>query len=172
MASDGRDSVFELQRALLQISRVDPDIPSVNPDGIYGSTTVSAVRAFQDKYMGGGNGLTDFFTWKMIIDRGKRAERLLSRGDGIFPFDIRLKDGILSEGDRCPTVGILRLMLKSISQVYAFLEDVGEGDIFDRRLKEAVIRLQRIHGLNESGDVDLETWNAIALSYNRGNGTD
>ena len=167
MEFDSRPSVFELQRALLDISRVDPDIPRVNPDGIYGKSTSDAVRAFQEKFMGGGNGLTDFESWRMIIGSGKRARRQLSRGDGIFPFDVTLKDGKLVAGDRCITVGIIRLMLKSLSVTYPFLQDVGDGELFDGELTDAVIRLQRIHGLDPSGEVDLPTWNAIALSYNR-----
>lgn len=160
-------SVLQLQRYLLLLSRVDPDIPRVNPDGIYGSTTAAAVKAFQDKFMGGGNGLTDHNTWKMIVNSGKRAKRRLSRGDGIHPFDLPLKSGVLREGDRCITVGFLRLMLMSMTVPYPFLEGIGGGELFDSELRSAIERLQQIYGLPVSGIVDLDTWNAVALSFDR-----
>ena len=45
-----KESVRQIQVYLYDISRVDRDVPRVNPDGIYGKTTVESVTAFQKKH--------------------------------------------------------------------------------------------------------------------------
>ena len=41
-------SVREVQNALDFLSRLDPTLPTIIPDGIYGPTTAAAVRVFQE----------------------------------------------------------------------------------------------------------------------------
>ena len=64
---DERANIFEIQRYLRRISSIHPNIPLVNPDGIYGPETVAAVRAFQLDYGLEPTGLVDNVTWDAIV---------------------------------------------------------------------------------------------------------
>lgn len=63
-----REHINELQRYLHDISYYDPNIPRIIPDGIYGTETSDAVRAFQRQYGLIDNGETNPATWMMIVE--------------------------------------------------------------------------------------------------------
>jgi hypothetical protein len=162
-----KESVKRIQSALTSISRVDHDIPRVNPDGIYGEATANAVYIFQEKYLNGGDGRVDFPTWQELIHVSKEAEAELSDSLPIFPFNTHLKDGKLVKGDRSSLIMMIKLMMKSIQITYPFMEGIDLSELFDTRLYDAVKEFQALHGLKKSGDIDKQTWNRMAIAYGR-----
>lgn len=62
------DKVRQLQAQLNRISRNYPAIPSIVADGVYGSATAEAVRAFQSIFDLPPTGITDYATWFEISD--------------------------------------------------------------------------------------------------------
>lgn len=62
------DKVRQLQLQLNRIARNYPAIPTVTPDGIYGSATAEAVRTFQEIFNLPQTGITDYATWFEISD--------------------------------------------------------------------------------------------------------
>lgn len=58
--------VRQLQEQLNAIADVYYSIPNVAVDGIYGSGTAAAVKAFQEQFRLPANGITDFPTWYKI----------------------------------------------------------------------------------------------------------
>jgi hypothetical protein len=160
-------SIRRIQSALTSISRIDRDIPRVNPDGIYGETTADAVYVFQKKYLGGGDGRVDFPTWQELLRISAEAEAELSDGAPIFPFNTHLKDGKLVRGDRSSLIMMIKLMMKSIEITYPFMEGIDLSELFDTRLYDAVKEFQALHGLKKSGDIDKQTWNRMAIAYGR-----
>lgn len=60
------DKVRQLQQQLQRIARNYPAIPVITADGIYGSGTAEAVRAFQKIFNLPQTGVTDYPTWYQI----------------------------------------------------------------------------------------------------------
>ena len=162
-----RSSVRRIQSALTSISSVDRDIPRVNPDGIYGESTADAVYIFQNKYLGSGDGRVDFPTWQELLRISREAEQTLARSSPIFPFDLHLKDGRLIKGDRSSLVSMIKIMMKSMEITYPFMEGLDTSELFDDSMHKAVLEFQAIHGLGISGDIDKQTWDRLALAYDR-----
>ncbi|NLK63903.1 MAG: peptidoglycan-binding protein [Tissierellia bacterium] len=62
-----RPGVFVIQEVLAYISTIIPEIPFVEPDGIFGPETTAAVTAFQQYYGLKPNGIVDEETWNKLI---------------------------------------------------------------------------------------------------------
>lgn len=62
------EKVRQLQQQLNRIARNYPAIPTLTPDGIYGSATAEAVRTFQRIFNLPQTGIVDYPTWFEISD--------------------------------------------------------------------------------------------------------
>ena len=62
------EKVRQLQQQLNRIARNYPAIPTLTPDGIYGSGTAEAVRTFQKIFNLPQTGIVDYPTWFEISD--------------------------------------------------------------------------------------------------------
>lgn len=62
------DKVRQLQEELARISQAYPAIPTVTPDGIYGSATRAAVEEFQSVFGLPVTGVVDYKTWYKISE--------------------------------------------------------------------------------------------------------
>ena len=158
--------VRQLQTFLDEISRVDRDIPPVNPDGIYGSTTVDSVTAFQKKYGLRPNGKVDYLTWQSILREYRIAFQLLSAPRMISPFSQPLKNNVLEKGDRGDIVMMIKNVLKVISVSYQ-IDDIPYDNVFDVQTEKAIEKFQQINGLKSDGKIDILTWNSLADAYNK-----
>ena len=75
-----RAEIYELQTMLRLLSQINPNFPPVNPDGIYGPETVSAVSAFQRFHGLPVTGVTDNSTWETIVDIYEDYYRRMRKG--------------------------------------------------------------------------------------------
>lgn len=158
--------VRQIQTFLDMISRLDQDILPVNPDGIYGSTTVDSVTAFQKKYGLRANGKVDFLTWQMILREYRIAYQILSAPKMISPFSQPLKNNMLEKGDS----GDLILTVKNILRVLSVSYQIAElpfDNLFDAETEKAITDFQLINGLRADGKIDILTWNSLADAYNK-----
>lgn len=62
------DAVLLMQNYLNTISDVYTSIPKIEADGIYGTATDSAVRAFQRRFFLSATGIIDDVTWEQIVE--------------------------------------------------------------------------------------------------------
>lgn len=60
--------VRQLQEQLNVISNAYPAIPKINVDGIYGPSTASTVRKFQQVFGLPVTGITDYATWYEVSE--------------------------------------------------------------------------------------------------------
>ena len=156
-------AIMEVQQYLRNISKVNSDINSVVPDGIFGPETKSAVSALQAKNGMEQTGSVDFETWKMLLEENKNALFILSEPIQVAP--ISNSDLPLKRGDRNQFVHTLKLMLNDVASNYPNFNIVEIDDYFDEPTENEVKRWQRIIVVPETGIVDKLTWNLLAEHY-------
>ena len=162
-----KESVRQIQVYLYDISRVDRDVPRVNPDGIYGSTTVEAVRAFQKKHGLDQSGRVDYATFRKLSAEHEKVDVILSSPRKLTPFGEELKGGVTGIGDESELVAIVKIMLRALSSSYPYGEELKIDGVFDSDTERAVKEFQFIHGLPSNGIINKETWNHLALAYEK-----
>lgn len=158
-----KDSIYELQKMLHKIFCVEKiDVP-LFPDGIYGEQTAHAVSVFQKQNGLTPTGITDQSTWNAIVKEYKNVTEQCSPGVGIYPFYAGCS---CNAGERSDLVYIIQVMLSALEVVYDDFPNVAINGTFDEATTDAVKIFQRINRLDETGNVDIKTWNALAKSYN------
>ena len=162
-----KESVRQIQTYLYDISRVDRDIPRVNPDGIYGKTTFESVTAFQKKHGIIPSGRVDYETFRKLSSEHERADAILSPPMSISPFEQELKEGVTRLGDKSDLVTIVKIMLKALGASYPYGEELILDDSFDLQTERAIKEFQFIHGIDSDGIINKETWNRLALAYEK-----
>ena len=159
----------ELQNFFYVISQVEPEVPRLNPDGIYTEETAEAVRVFQKKIMGrpDPDGRVDYETWRQLVSHYHAAEARLREPRTVSPFRIALKNGVLSPGDKCDLVLMIKLMMNTLALEYRCAENVPLTEEYDEALTDAIRQFQVVHGLPETGAVDRATWDRLAMAYDQ-----
>lgn len=80
--------VFVIQEFLLYISSVMPDIPPVEPNGIFGPETTESVIAFQNTFGLEPDGIIGEETWNKLVDIYRQLRFSHSRIAGQFPGSV------------------------------------------------------------------------------------
>lgn len=162
-----REAILNLQRYLRQLSFVNNKIPTPPQDGIYGTRTREAVSAFQESTGLPPTGEVDLVTWERLF---AAYEKSLVRESAPVPLAQfpRLSEGYaLREGDESFLVRLMQYALSELETIYPDLDTVRETGIYDEATAEGVKGLQKRVGLPATGEVDRETWDALAAIYNR-----
>ena len=163
-----------MQKYLNRIRQNYPLIPSItNPNGIYGTDTVSAVRTFQQIFSMPQTGIIDRDTWNRIsylyVAVTKLAE-LTSEGDRIV-LDMIPPNSVISMGAKGGLVARLQFMLTYIAQFYSDIPEVPQDGAFGSSTRNAVIAFQTRFGLPADGVVGPSTWAKIYEVYGEVKGT-
>ena len=155
---DTRSAIREVQKFLYTISTsLNPDVPRVAIDGIYGEETVDAVRIFQIIYGIPSTGYVDRKTFDMlyllyseaIID--KKTDDYVITPTG---FPIKL-------GSQGSDVIAVHLYITELQKKYPDIVSVGKGAYFSEDTKNAVINLQIIFNLEPTGEIDARLYQRI-----------
>lgn len=152
-----KEHIHELQHYLHGISFFDELIPRVNPDGIYGTETAAAVRAFQRRQSIPETGTADPNTWDEVVE----VYRFLIDNNP-FAYDVfPSATFVLGEGDSGLLVYIIQAMLNDIAGRFDNMPAVTVDGRYGAETAEAVRHFQRNTGLPQSGRVDVSTWNLL-----------
>ena len=98
-----------------------------------------------------------------IISSG-RSINLSAERKGIFPYPGQ-NGYFLSEGERSDLVSILQLMINALNLNYDLPHVVQSGE-YDALTIKAVKLFQKMNLLEETGNVNGETWDRLAEEYN------
>ena len=161
--TDQSSSVRELQKYLYFISLYDPEIPKVVPDGIYGAMTRDAVSAFQKKTGLPVTGIVDKITWDAIFKAYSEISASCCEPEPLYIFPS--SDYVVRVGEKSDIVSVIQILLRCLNGEYSFKVVITVSGLYTDRDARAVKAVQRIHGLEETGLVDVLTWNAIANDY-------
>lgn len=164
---DKQKAIMELQQGLRDIAKVDRDINSVIPDGIFGDETETSVRSFQRKQGLPETGIVDFDLWERIREEQRNALFILS--DPIQVISIRNEDLPLVLGQISKQVHMLNMMLNHLGERYDNFQSVGHGDEFTTDTQREVEKWQDVIAHEITGEVDKLTWNTLAQYYLLGN---
>ena len=161
---DSGSAIKNIQYFLNYLSEFYSEIPQVEIDGIYGQSTENAVKAFQRFFELPITGTVNLSTYDTLYRTylGFIESIPFRYLDGeIYPYPgIPLRIGSESE-----VVRLLQEYLNYISQFFGQIPSVSPTGYFGERTEEAVIAFQRLNGINPSGTVASETWNAITSLY-------
>ena len=156
-----QEHIEEILGLLYQIALRDRRIPIVLPQKEFTEEAALAVRAFQEAYGLPVTGEIDSETWNAIADTYRAltasAAPLLVFPSGRFQ---------LQPGERSGLVSLVQSLLNLTAQRYRNIEPVPVTGIYDTDTEQAVRQLQQLSGLPETGILDRNTWNRLALLIN------
>ena len=152
------DDVKQMQFYLRIISNSNSAIPAITADGIFGSATERAVRAFQQFYGLTVDGLVGKLTWNKIYEvytgiiNGLLAP---TERPGTYP------GAPLRIGSTGRAVKEVQYYLYLMSAYYTEIPVIAFDGIYGTATAEAVRAYQRLFGLAVDGVVGPATWNSI-----------
>ena len=144
-------AVEQVQFWLNTLAQYDSAIPSVTVDGVYGTATANAVRAFQRKYGLTVDGIVGQTTWKELYD-----EFLSIQSDNGTPN--AYPGTPLREGASGQNVRLVQFWLRLAAENYTGLSNVTVDGSFGSGTASAVRAFQRLFGLTADGVVGAGTW--------------
>ena len=151
--------VEQMQFWLSTLAQYESSIPSVTVDGVYGSGTAAAVRAFQRLYGLTVDGIVGLTTWTELYDQFRSIQ-----SDNGTPN--AYPGTALREGSSGQNVRLVQFWLKIARTVYTSLANVTVDGKFGAGTAAAVQRFQRYFGLTADGVVGRITWNKLYEVYN------
>lgn len=161
-------NVVVLQVALNRISQNYPAIPKIPAaDGIFGSRTEAAVRAFQQIFGLTADGIVGPATWYEIVrlyTAVTNLSELRSQGQQFYAINWSPPNS-LEVGDTGEKVRLLQYMLSVLSNYIPSIPPVTVDGIFGQATRAAVLAAQRRFGLPETGTVGEQTWDEIYDQY-------
>lgn len=151
-------AVEQLQYWLNVLSQYYSTIPSVTVDGVFGSGTTAAVRAFQQRFGLTVDGIVGQTTWNAIY-----AQYSSIQSDNGTPN--AYPGTALRQGDRGANVKLVQFWLKIARTTYSSLNDLTVDGVFGAGTTAAVRRFQTYFGLTSDGVVGRATWNKLYEVY-------
>ncbi len=154
--------VRDLQYMLAVVADYYPQVRPINYDGVFGEQTAAAVRDFQTLAGLPADGVVGPVTWRQLYPTYLNIVDTY----GVSKTGVSLYPGLtLSEGSRGEDVTTLQTFLSRISQSVTGIPNVTVDGVFGPATRRAVIALQRLYGLNQTGIVGPLTWDAAASLY-------
>ena len=151
--------VEQMQFWLSTLAQYESSIPSITVDGVYGSGTAAAVRAFQRRYGLTVDGIVGRTTWTELYDQFRSIQSDNGTPNAYPGTPLR-------EGSAGQNVRLVQFWLKIARTVYTSLESVAVDGKFGAGTASAVRRFQRYFGLTADGVVGRTTWQKLYEVYN------
>ena len=155
-----------LQRYLRRLSDEYISILPVPIDGIFDTQTEAALIAFQTVFALPATGRADRATWDTLFEEYSRLGREEDRR--VFPdfFPRTPEDYVTRLGEDHAFITLLRFMLNELRIAYDTIPPVSSTGVYNDELVRAVAEFQRISGIEQTGQVDRNTWSRLSEEYN------
>ena len=155
------DEVLRVQQALNNVSQQYPSIPVIVEDGIYGSATTAAVRAFQRQFGLNADGIVGPQTWERIFTVSAQIDQGEEPGEDMPPYPGTL----LQIGSRGEAVRFMQNRLREISIYYPSIPVIAADGIYGSNTAAAVRAFQEMMGITADGIIGQQTWELINTVY-------
>ena len=158
------EPVRSLQTFLRKIAQHNTKIPLVIPDGIYAEQTQNAVSGFQGNYGLPVTGVTDFDTWKKIVEIYDSLPQTLHLPDirCLFPHS----NYRITANQTADCLYLIQAMMTIISNHHPHVGALEISGTHTPDSVEVVKNIQNIANLEPNGVIDVDTYNAIVTLYN------
>ncbi len=161
-------SVVVLQVSLNRISQNYPAIPKIpTVDGIFGSRTEAAVRAYQQIFGLTPDGIVGSATWYSIVrlyTAVTRLSELRSQGQQFYAINWS-PPTVLQVGNTGEKVRQLQYMLSVLSNYISDIPPITVDGTYGPATRAAVLAFQRRYQLPETGTVGQTTWDTLYDQY-------
>ncbi len=152
-------AVEQVQFWLGQLAEFNTDLPAVAVDGIYGSSTANAVRAFQTKFGLTVDGVVGPATWAAIVEQYNSLENDIQDVPSGYPGTP------VRQGDQGDSVRLIQFYLRMAASNFSAIPTVAVDGIFGASTANAVRAFQREFGLAVDGVVGEVTWQKLYEVY-------
>lgn len=159
-------AVRALQYYLAFIGFFNQELPVIKVDGIFGQETYDAVLTFQKLYGLTVDGIVGRSTWNAIQDAYEGIIDTLPPAYKTYA-NLIYPGYFVTTGARGNVVRQMQTFLSTIARNNNSVPSVTVDGDFGPRTKSAVEAVQRISGLEPTGQVGPVTWNAIVDLYER-----
>ena len=157
------ESVFSLQTLLREIAQRDERIPLVIPDGRFNIQTENAVKEFQRYNNLLVDGIVDNDTWDALIRVHEDLVQEVYLPEIVCLNELTDKRIKLDEFADC--LFVIQAMLHILALRFPNLPDLEISGQHKEDSVNIIKEIQRISGLEPTGEIDLKTYNAIARLY-------
>ena len=156
---DRGTSVEQVQFWLQQLAEFDPDLRNLSVDGIFGSGTEAAVKAFQEKNGLTADGVVGRMTWDAIWSQYQSLQSDINQSNNGYPGSpLRL-------GSRGDAVRKVQFWLRIAATNYSSIPSPAVDGIFGSGTETAVKAFQREFGLTADGVAGPATWQKLYEIY-------
>ena len=156
-------SIESLQMMLRNISGNYNEIPGVIPDGIFGTDTLEAVQAFQQRFGLEADGIVDFETWNKIVEISNQVDDANDNGRLLLAYNEN-NDDILP-GQTALELYVIQAMMKALAAVIDSFDDIEITGTHDVTSVNAVKKIQLVVGMDDSGVITVEFYDSLTHLY-------
>jgi len=155
--------IRSLQTMLRVIAEDGGYIPTVVPDGIYGTSTMQAIAAFQRYHSLPVSGIADQTTWEKVAEIYDIAIVNVGKTE---PIEILFEPGqVFRRGDASPYLYLAQSMLIYLADDHLAIPLAIHTGILDAETAAALQAFQILAGLPETGELDRNTWKNLSLQF-------
>lgn len=162
-----KDAIKNIQRYLRQLSFHDDEIIPVPIDGIWADQTRRALIQFQRSQGIPATGTVDNNTWAILKQKYDESVALNSpplKLD-LFPRNIYGLEYEMAVGEIGFLVEAVQYLLGELARLYSFPEYTPSG-VYDEETADLVREFQKRNGIEATGKVGRETWDAMVAQHN------
>ena len=156
-------TVESLQMMLRNIAGEHEQIPLVVPDGIFGSTTLESVQAFQQRFGLEPDGVVDFDTWNKIVEISDLVDSANDNGRLVLAYNENNRD--ILPGETVVELYVIQAMMKALADVIDDFDDIQVTGTHDLPSVGAVKKIQSVAGLEDNGIITVEFYDNLTHLY-------
>ena len=160
-----KEAIRNIQTYLRHLSFHNSEINPVPIDGIWESETRRAVIAFQKQHSLPVTGTVDRATWDVLKREYDRSVAMNSPPIALNIFPRYPSGFVIKEGDTGFLVNTVQYLLEQLERIY-YNPNFTVTGTYDRQTSEAIRDFQRRNLIPPTGNVDRETWDAMAVQHN------
>ncbi len=161
----------EVRTIQMEMNRISNNYPAINKivpaNGVYGESTVEAVRTFQGVFGMPQTGIINKATWyqiKYIFVAVKGLSELSA--EGLTEDEVSdLYESSIQLGSYGNEVRQVQYLLNVIAYFNPSVPTVSSNGVFNREMQRQVIAFEEFYGLTPDGIVDFRTWQLIRKIY-------